>query len=137
VVQLRDKWESFFRGRKWNYGTTPLYIYQHWPPDQEWYARYAVAHGMDLNPECAEARLDLSPGQVLGITADNVAKLPRRLYVGGQPYMLFVSLRSDITHWYHGTGYETDRQLAIDNWFKLTGEQYEMYPWPNFLRPAI
>ena len=94
-----------------------------------------VAHGTDLNPERPEAHLDLSPGSLLGVTAENVAELPRHLVVGGQPYTLFVELRGDMSHWYHGDGYASDRQLAIDNWFQLTSERYEGYRWPNLLRP--
>ena len=61
--------------------------------------------------------------------------LPRQLHVGGQPYTLVVELRSDMTHWYCGDGYATDRQLAIDNWLALTGERYNTYRWPDILRP--
>lgn len=135
VVQFRDKYTSLFLGPTHNYGTIPLSLMSHWPPDQEWYGRFAAAHGVNLNPEGPAAKLDLSPGHILGVTADNVAELPRQLRVGGQPYTLFVELRGDMTHWYHGDGYASDRQLAIDNWAKLTGERYEGYRWPNLLRP--
>lgn len=135
VVQFRDKWASYFRGRGWGYGTTPLYLMQHWPPDQDWYRRFAEAHGVELNPPAPEG-IDTSPGSVLGLTGETVQRvLARRLEIAEGHYMAYVDLRNDYSYWERGDGYLEDRQRAIDKWFDLTLERYDGYRWPNLLRP--
>mgnify|MGYP001570317039 CR=1 FL=1 len=137
VVQYRDKWTAFFRGREWNYGTLPLYLMQHWPPDQEWYRRFALQNGVDLNPAPEGAKIDTSPGSVLGLTDETAAKIERRVQIRGQWYLAYCDLRNDYSYFEtEGNGYAVDRQRAIARWYELTGEQYEGYKWPNFLRPA-
>lgn len=135
VVQFRDKWTQYFRGKDWNYGTIPLYLMQHWPPDQEWYREYALQNGIDLNPPCPPD-VDTSPGAVLGLTAETAARVgPRRFKIGHGFYMAYVDVRNDYGYWEKGDGYLLDRQKAIDTWFRLTGKKYEGYKWPNLLKP--
>lgn len=130
-VQFRDKWTSYFRGRGWSYGTTPLYFMQHWPPDQNWYERFARVNGIDLNPPPPERRTEAyNPGATLGITPEEAAAIPRKLQIGPNWYMAYVELRNDFAHWVHGDAYLRDRDDAIENWFKLTGERYVGYQWP-------
>lgn len=137
TVQFRDKWTSYFRGNispwvPWSYGTMPLYLMQHWPPDQEWYRQYAEAHGLVLNPPAPDGRGPLPPGSVLGLTAadtGNVKDFPRLVELSGGNYLVYAELRNDYGYWCTGDGYLTDRQLAIDNWERLTGERYTGYDW--------
>lgn len=138
VVQFRDKWTSFFRGRGWNYGTLPLYLMQHWPPDQEWYRRFALQNGVELNPAPEGAKIDTSPGSVLGLTEETAVKIERRILIRGQWYLAYCDLRNDYSYFEtEGEGYTVDRQQAIDRWFVLTGERYEGYCRPNLLKPLM
>lgn len=126
VVQFRDKWAGYFRGADWNYGTTPLYLMQHWPPDQEWYRRFALHHGLDLNPPPPD--VNTSPGATL--TPSEQTPTDRRIKVGHGQYMIYHELRNDYAHWERGEGYLIDRQKAIDRWKALTNEEYAGYKWP-------
>lgn len=135
VVQFRDKWTRYFRGRDWHYGKLPLYLCQHWPPDQEWYRQFALQNGVDLNPPPLGAGVNTSPGSVLGLTEETAAKIERRVKIRGQWYLAYCDLRNDYGYFEtEGDGYVRDRQKAIDRWFELTGEKYEGYCWPNLLR---
>lgn len=134
-VQFRDKWCSYFRGRDWNYGTQPLYLMQHWPPDQEFLRQFAWQEGLDLNPP------------PLGLTDDHKARWiefdklagETTFQIHGQNYMIFREIRNEYSHWehrYNSNGYLEDRELAIARWLELTGDRYEGYKWPvNLLRP--
>lgn len=135
-VQFRDKWTQYFRGRDWNYGTQPLYLMQHWPPDQEFYRRYAISKGLDLNPPPDGT----TPGtrQEVWDQLDNYAQ-QNSVVLDGVKFLIWRDLKNDYAHWewiYNPHGYTEDRQKAIDKWYELTGELYEGYKWPhNLLRP--
>jgi GT2 family glycosyltransferase len=143
TVQFVDKYCQFFRGRMCSYGTVPVYRMQSWPPDQEWYRRFARENNLDLNPPPPDRRAeDVRPGErVMEIVEvgeyGNLdhARIARRIEIAGTWYFCYVDLRSDYAHWARGTGYLDDRDRAIARWFELTGEKYEMYRWPNLLRP--
>ena len=136
-VQFRDKWCEYFRGAGWNYGTIPLYLMQHWPPDQEWFRAYAEHYGVELNPPPPEHKAeDTKPGSVLGLSAADEASIPRIVNINGQRYMAYVDLRNEYGHWARGDNYKWDRENAAANWERLTGEKYTGYPWPaDLLKP--
>lgn len=134
-VQFRDKWTSYFRGcespsKPWSYGTMPLYLMQHWPPDQEWYRRYAETHGVHLNPGPPPSHASLPPGSRLGLNGEDFG-LSRMINIAGMNYLAYVDLRNDYGYWATGDGYHEDRQKAIDRWRELTGEIYTGYKWPE------
>lgn len=136
-VQFRDKWCSYFRGPEWNYGTQPLYLMQHWPPDQEWYRRYALQHGLNLNPlpeEFERGENNQGNWEMLDTLADR-----QKVMINGQWYLVWRSLQNDYAHWewqYNPDGYINDRAFAIQRWAELTGETYDGYKWPDqLLRP--
>lgn len=132
-VQFRDKWTSYFRGRAWNYGTDPVYLMQHWPPDQEFFQRFAEANGVILNP--APDTVPLSVEQ-WDSHANSTASL---VHVAGDKYLVARELRNNYAHWEHRINpelYSRDRDMIIERWFQATGERYEGYRWPvNLLRP--
>ncbi len=137
-VQFRDKWCSYFRGLTWNYGTMPLYLMQHWPPDEEWYRRYSLAHGIDLNPP--PKGFEHEPGLTAHEwyeKANAAPRIERRLKIQGGDYVALFSLRPDFMYWAAlNEEYKNDRTRAIDRWFELTGERYGGYVWPtNLLKP--
>jgi GT2 family glycosyltransferase len=132
TVQFRDKWTQYFRGNTgpgvpWTYGTMPLYLMQHWPPDQEWLRQYAEINGIHLNPEKPVDAL-FPPGSRLGIVSEDEG-IPRGVRIGLNQYICYSDLRNDYSYWVTGDGYLADRQLAIDNWERLTGERYTGYDW--------
>lgn len=143
IVQFRDKWASYFRGTDWNYGTMPLYLMQHWPPDQEWYRRFGLFHNLNFNPPPEGAEANTSEwalggphypvGSVNGLTAEQLTKMNRIIKVGGMNYMLQLQLVNDHAYWERGDAYLRDRQAAIDRWKELTGEEWEGYPWGDIL----
>lgn len=144
VVQFRDKWSQYFRGRYWNYGTEPIYLMQHWPPDQDFWHRYALSNGINLNP---------TPGEM---TQEVIATHPefnsdirekfdqyidehnQKIRIGRTEWLVWRDIRNDYTHWeweFNSGAYDYDRNLAISNWYELTGELYTGYEWPfNLLR---
>ncbi len=134
-IQFRDKWCSYFRGRDWNYGTQPLYLMQHWPPDQEFLRQFAWQEGVDLNPPPRDLDEDFKTrwGQFDHLAGELM------LEMAGQNYMIYRDVRNDYTHWdyrYNPDVYTVDREQAIARWYELTGELYEGYKWPvNLLRP--
>lgn len=140
-VQFADKWCEYFRGRGWNYGTIPVYRMQQWPPDQEWYRRFAKENKIDLNPPPPEHRAEqVQPGdrvmQIVEVTDADPHKPSRLIFIGDTWYVGYIELRNEYAHWARGTGYLDDRDRAIAKWFELTGEKYEGYRWPfNPLKP--
>jgi glycosyltransferase involved in cell wall biosynthesis len=149
-VQFRDKWASYFRGRDWNYGTMPIYLMQHWPPDQEFMRRWALQNGVELNPppdgqpqiptaEQLESQKDWTePDRELWKKYDHLA-WQQYITVAGNNYLIYRELRHNYCHWehqQHTDGYTIDRNKAIDRWEELTGERYTGYRWKsNILRP--
>ena len=134
-VQFRDKWASYFNGRNWNYGTQPLSLMQHWPPDQEFLRRFALAHGLALNPLRTDPQREGESFQEHWDRIDEFAKT-QLVDVGGEKYLIWRALRNDYAHWENSDAYVIDRQKAIDRWHELTGELYTGYKWAvNILRP--
>ena len=130
VVQFRDKWTSYFRGLGWNYGTLPLYLMQHWPPDQDFYYRFSRQNGVDLNPPPEGSNIKTSPGEVLGMTEQTSSQIPRRIKIKDGWYCIVCELRNDYSYCEReGTGYLDDRMRAIEKWFNLTGQKYSGYIW--------
>ena len=131
-VQFRDKWASYFRGRDWNYGTDPIYLMQHWPPDQDFLRRFAWQAGVDLNPYDGDVVGDVSAQW------DLFEALPKTT-IGGVDFSVVRELRNDYGHWYWKTDpgcFARDREEIIAEWHALTGEIWEGYQWPvNALRP--
>lgn len=118
VVQFRDKWAQYYRGLGWNYGTFPVYLMQHWPTDQDFYDRFAKAHGLDLNPfpVNSQGKAALGPDQLVT--------------VAGKQYFKRYSIVEDGAHWETMEGaHSRDRDLAILRWKELTGEEYTGYNW--------
>lgn len=135
-VQFRDKWATYFRGEGWNYGTPPIYLMQHWPPDQDFFRRFSEHHGVDLNPPPDE----VVPGgpQEVWDQLDHFAAR-QIITIAGQRYLIWRDIRNDYCHWEHRfnpDGYVNDRIKAINRWHELTGELYEGYQWPNLLKPV-
>ena len=140
TVQFRDKWCQYFRGRDWNFGTQPLYLMQHWPPDQEFFRRFSLAHGVDLNP--APEGMSAEVSTVHEIREEFDKKLldnNMKILINGTQWLVWRDLKNDYAHWewkHNPHVYEEGRQGHIDNWERLTGEQYTGYKWPhNLLRP--
>jgi GT2 family glycosyltransferase len=149
-VQFRDKWTAYFRGKHWNYGTEPLYLMQHWPPDQEFNRRWALQHGIELNPpptgkpkiptqdELTERDSWTQPDIDAWARYDHL-RWDQTITVDGANYLIYRELRPEYTHWSwqeNPYAYERDRQIAIDRWHELTGELYTGYLWPqNLLKP--
>lgn len=133
-VQFRDKFCSYFRGRAWNYGTTPLYLMQHWPPDQEWYRRYAEVKGVILN---APAPPGADTVRTVGLTSENVKFVNDPIQIDGLWFMRYVDLRNDYAYWETSDGCMKDRERAIARWRELTGEVYTGYRWPGGLPYAV
>lgn len=141
-VQFRDKWTSYFRGRDWNYGTDPIYLMQHWPPDQDFLRRFGEQEGIDLNPSPDE--MPSSNEADAGWHRNGWVRFDQldgkqKINIKGTDYLIFRELRNDYCHWEHRHNpgaYLRDRNQAIARWFELTGELYEGYKWPhNLLRP--
>lgn len=145
VVQFRDKWTQYFRGRGWNYGTQPLYLMQHWPPDQEFWHRFSIHHGVNLNPAPDEmneavAHYAVTHGKTNQEAHEEFERfmVDKKITIGGIQWVVWQDLRNDYKYWeyeYNLYGYEKDRQLAIERWFNHSGERYEGYQWPNLLKP--
>ncbi len=146
VVQFRDKWTQYFRGRDWDYGTQPLYLMQHWPPDQEFWRRYALEHGVNLNPAPPAYRkgvngtpTDPHVPEIREEFEQFVDDQKMNVMINGQRFLVWRELRNDYTYWeweYNPEGYKNDRLKAIARWHELTGETYTGYVWPpNMLRP--
>lgn len=135
-VQFRDKWTSYFRGRNWNYGTDPIYLMQHWPPDQEFFRRFIEQEGINLNPPHDGTPHDHSDRDAW-IKLDELAG-QQKITLQGQGYLIFRELRNDYCHWEHKVNpyaYANDREIAIARWERLSQELYEGYKWPhNLLR---
>jgi len=134
-VQFRDKWASYFKGHDWNYGTDPIYLMQHWPPDEEFMRRWALQEGVNLNP---------AP-ELIGTDATtywdqlDVFSAQQILQISGGRYLIHRTLRNDYMHWEHQHNpgaYQRDRDSIIQEWFNLTGELYAGYKcFNNPLRP--
>lgn len=107
TVQFHDKWTEYFRGRSWSYGTTPRYLMQHFPPDQDFLARIAEAHRLNTHPEAVT--------------------------IEGQQYWIVRELRPDRAFTEpHGTDkWEAFKTTIVDDWFRLTGQRYVRYRWPR------
>lgn len=129
-VQFRDKWASYFKGQDWNYGTDPIYLMQHWPPDEEFMRRWSLQEGVNINP----------PPDLIGTDAttywDQLDAFSARqiLEISGGRYLIHRTLRNDYTHWEHQNNpgaYQRDRDSIIKEWFDLTGEMYTGYVWKN------
>jgi GT2 family glycosyltransferase len=127
-VQFRDKWTSYFKGLNWNYGTDPIYLMQHWPPDEEFMRRWALQQGVNINP---------AP-ELIGTDAtsywDQLDAFSGRqiLEISGGRYLIHRTLRNDYTHWEHQNNpgaYTRDRDSIIKDWYELTGELYQGYTW--------
>lgn len=120
VVQFRDKWASYYRGRGWNYGTFPVYLMQHWPLDVDWYDRFARANGVELNPDMRR-----DP------TGAGIAEPHNSIVINGVLYYKRFMIVQDGGHWETmREAHVNDRALAIQRWFELTGEHYDGYRWP-------
>jgi len=134
-VQFRDKWCSYFRNRNWTYGTDPIYLMQHWPPDQEFLRRWAMYNGVNLNP----AREPQGQPEEYWHELDDHFRGQQLIEVQGQKYLVYRELRNDYMHWewQHNPGaYIRDREQIIKDWHELTGELYTGYVWPvNLLKP--
>ena len=134
-VQFRDKWASYFHGRNWNYGTDPISLMQHWPPDEEFMREWSLQNGVNINPAPELIGTDATKywDQLDSFSAN------QKLNIAGSYYLIHRTLRNDYMHWEHQNNpgaYERDRQIAIDKWYNLTGELYEGYKWQvNVLRP--
>jgi len=129
-VQFRDKWTSYFKGLDWNYGTDPIYLMQHWPPDEEFMRRWALQQGVNINP---------AP-ELIGTDAtsywDQLDAFSGRqiLDISGGRYLIHRTLRNDYTHWEHQNNpgaYQRDRDSIIEQWYNLTEEKYTGYKWKN------
>lgn len=127
-VQFRDKWASYFKGQDWNYGTDPIYLMQHWPPDEEFMRKWALQEGVNINP----------PPDLIGTDAtaywDQLDAFSARqiLEISGGRYLIHRTLRNDYTHWEHQNNpeaYKRDRDSIIQEWYNLTGELYTGYIW--------
>lgn len=149
-IQFRDKWTSFFRGKNWNYGTEPLYLMQHWPPDQDFMRRWGLQNGVQLNPpptgkpripEQAELaqRDDWTEPDIAAWAKYDHLKWEQIIHVAGGEYLVYRELRPDYCHWSgqdNPDGYHIDRQKGIDRWHELTGDLYTGYQWPeDMLKP--
>lgn len=132
-VQFRDKWCQYFNGAGWTYGTMPLSLMPHWPPDRDLLRRFAEYHGVDLNPPPGVPPA-LGPGAALGLTPDNLATAAEAggqiIEVGGARLLVYRVLQNDFSWWERGDGYHRDREKAIARWRELTGEEYTGYRWP-------
>lgn len=142
-VQFRDKWTSYFRGRDWTYGTQPLYLMQHWPPDQEFFRLFALQNGVNLNPPPDVAFEDW-PMAGQPHDPEKWGKLDhlrgqQSINIQGYNFLIYRDLRNDYCHWewmHNPEGYNIDRDKAIERWFELTGVRYDGYKWKsNLLRP--
>lgn len=134
-VQFRDKWASYFHGRNWNYGTDPISLMQHWPPDEEFMREWALQKNLNINPAPQLIGTDVTKywDQLDHFSAQ------QKINIAGNTYLIHRTLRNDYMHWEHQHNpgaYERDRQKAIERWYELTGELYMGYVWPvNLLRP--
>jgi GT2 family glycosyltransferase len=129
-VQFRDKWASYFKGMDWNYGTDPIYLMQHWPPDEEFMRRWALQEGVNINPAPDLIGTDATSywDQLDAFSGHQI------LTISGNRYLIHRTLRNDYMHWEHQHNpgaYARDRQTAIDKWHALTGELYTGYKWKN------
>jgi glycosyltransferase involved in cell wall biosynthesis len=129
-VQFRDKWTSYFKGLNWNYGTDPIYLMQHWPPDEEFMRRWALQNGFNVNPAPELIGTDATAywDQLDAFSARQIVE------ISGGRYLIHRTLRNDYTHWEHQNNpgaYERDRESIIKEWFDLTGEMYTKYVWKN------
>lgn len=107
TVQFHDKWCEYFRGRGASYGTTPRYLMQHFPIDQDFFERLAIQNRLGFDKE--------SPSTV----------------VDGQTYWIHRDIRPDDA-WLepHGSDrYEDTKQQIINRWNELTGVVYTGYDW--------
>lgn len=139
TIQFRDKWCSYFRGRHWKYGTDPIYLMEHWPPDQEFLQRFAVQEGLMLNPipegmAAMPDHLDAEGWKKVDALAGQ-QKIP----VNGVEFLIFRELRRDYHHWEwlsNPGAHDRSAQVRFDQWLELTGEPYPGYVWKqNLLRP--
>jgi glycosyltransferase involved in cell wall biosynthesis len=141
VVQFRDKWCKYFRGENWNYGTEPLYLMQHWPPDQDFWNRYALSNGVNLNPAPEEYPSEVALREVHAreVFDQYVDDSRQKIVINGVKWLVWRDIRNDYTHWSwqaNPDGYMRDREKAIARWYELTGELYEGYEWPvGHLKP--
>lgn len=129
-VQFRDKWASYFKGHDWNYGTDPIYLMQHWPPDEEFMRRWALQEGININPAPELIGTDATTywDQLDAFSAKQI------LEISGGRYLIHRTLRNDYAHWEHQHNpgaYERDRDQIIKEWFDLTGELYTGYVWKH------
>lgn len=127
-VQFRDKWASYFKGLDWNYGTDPIYLMQHWPPDEEFMRRWALQQGVNINPAPDLIGTDATSywDQLDAFSARQI------LEISGGRYLIHRTLRNDYTHWEHQHNpgaYQRDRDSIIQDWYDLTGEMYTGYKW--------
>jgi hypothetical protein len=141
-VQFRSKWCEYFYWRGCNYGTLPLRLMQHWPPDQDFYRRYALANNVVLNPGPVGGVHGTEPGSRLGLLDEDAARIPQKVQIAGHPFCVYATIRPDFSHYIPDDGspdsaYAADRQKAIDKLYELTGHRLDPeYVWPvNFLRP--
>lgn len=134
-VQFRDKWAHYFKGQGWTYGTDPVYLMQHWPPDEEFMRRWAAQEGVNINPAPDLIGTDVTEywSQLDSFSAQQI------LTISGGAYLLHRTLRTDYMHWEHQHNpgaYHRDRDIAIQKWQELTGDLYTGYQWNiNLLRP--
>jgi len=134
-VQFRDKWASYFKGKGWTYGTDPVSLMQHWPPDEEFMRRWALQEGVNINPAPDLIGTDATSywDQLDAFSGKQI------LTIKGNRYLIHRTLRNDYMHWEHQhnpNAYMRDRDIAINKWFNLTGEWYNGYNWKtNLMKP--
>lgn len=111
-VQFRDKWCRYFRGPRWDFGTDPVYLMQHWPPDEAFYDDAAKAAGLEINPSTEH-----QPSKAVFV---------RNL---GQEYYRYETLRPDQAHKERPGAWAKSRAEYIATWEAKTGERYDPDAW--------